>query len=206
MYAPKYFQNNDFGAIKEFIKHNGFGILVTLSGQKILATHIPMEFSADETKLLGHVSRANPQWKNFVGQNEVMTIFPGPHAYVSSSWYDHENVPTWNYIAVHVYGKIEIIEGEQLYESLKHLIDRYESASVNPVSMESMSAEYVRKSIHGLVGFEITITAIEGARKLSQNRDKKNYENIIHELEMRDDPGSKEIAVEMKNDVNAPEK
>lgn len=204
MYTPKYFKNNDYNTIKDFIKHNGFGILITQSGQKMLATHIPMELSPDETKLLGHISRANPQWKNFAAQEEVMAIFPGPHAYISSSWYDHENVPTWNYIAVHVYGKIQIMEGEQLYESLKHLVDKYESNSAEPVSIEKMSPEYVRKSIQGLVGFEITISAIEGARKLSQNRDKKNYENIIHELEIRDDHGSKEIAAEMKKDVNAP--
>lgn len=204
MYTPKLFQNNDYSSIKEFIRHNGFGILVTLSGQKMVATHIPMELSSDETKLVGHISRANPQWKNFADQDEVMVIFPGPHAYVSSSWYDHENVPTWNYIAVHVYGNIQIIEGEQLYDSLKQLVDNYESSSVNPISLESMSAEYLRKSIQGLVGFEITINTIEGARKLSQNRDKKNYENIIHELEKQDDSGSKKIAVEMKNDVKAP--
>ena len=198
MYVPKYSQNSDFAAIKEFIKHHSFGILVSQSNQKMLATHIPMEFSPDETKLLGHISRANPQWKNFSASAEVLAIFTGPHAYISSSWYDHENVPTWNYIAVHVYGKIEIIAGEQLYQSLKHLVDKYESDSAKPVSLEKMSSDYVRKSIQGIVGFEITITAIEAAYKLSQNRDQKNHQNIIHELEKREDHGSHQVAAEMK--------
>lgn len=204
MYTPKHFQNTDFNSIKDFIRHNSFGTLVTQADHKMVATHIPLELSPDETKLLGHVSRANPQWKNFSGSAEVMAIFMGPHAYISSSWYDHENVPTWNYIAVHVYGKISIIEGEQLYQSLKHLVDKYEANSENPVSVEKMSADYVSKSLKGLVGFEIAISSMEGARKLSQNRDKKNYENIIHNLERNGDHQAMEIAGEMKKDAKAP--
>jgi transcriptional regulator len=127
-----------------------------------------------------------------------MIIFPGPHAYVSSSWYDHENVPTWNYIAVHVYGKIKIIEGEELHAALKQLVDKYEKGSEHPVSIEKMSPEYVRQSIRGLIGFEIDITSIEASYKLSQNRDKKNYMNIINELEKRGDHDSKSVAAEMK--------
>jgi len=127
-----------------------------------------------------------------------MVIFPGPHAYVSSSWYDHENVPTWNYIAVHVYGKIQIIESDELYSALKQLVDKYEKTSEYPISVEKMSPEYVRQSIQGLVGFAIEITSIEAAYKLSQNRDRKNYVNIINELEKRGDHESKSIAAEMK--------
>jgi len=164
----------------------------------MVATHIPLELSEDETKLRGHIAKANPQWKNFQNNSEVMVIFPGPHAYVSSSWYDHENVPTWNYIAVHVYGKIQIIEGDELYSALKQLVDKYEKTSAYPVSIEKMSPEYVRQSIQGLVGFAIEITSIEAAYKLSQNRDRKNYVNVINELEKRGDHGSKSIAAEMK--------
>ena len=203
MYVPKQFQNKDGSTIKDFIRHHGFGILVSLSDQKLVATHIPLNFSEDESRLLGHVSRANPQWRKFSSDSEVMVVFPGPHAYVSSSWYDHENVPTWNYIAVHVYGRIGIIEGDRLYDSLKHLVDKYEAASVNPVSVDKMSPEYVRKSIQGLVGFEITITSMEAAYKLSQNRDKKNHINIVHELEKRGDEQSAQVAEAMKD--NAPD-
>jgi transcriptional regulator len=198
MFVPKYAQNNDVAEIREFIKQNGFGILVSQYSQKLLATHIPLEFSQDQSKLLGHISKANPQWKKFEPDSEVLAIFSGPHAYISSSWYDHENVPTWNYIAAHVYGRIRIIEGDELYHALKHLVNKYERSSSNPVSIETMSPEYVRKSMQGLVGFEITINAIEAAYKLSQNRDEKNHHHIIHELEKRKDPGSLQIAEEMK--------
>lgn len=198
MFVPKYAQNNDVAEIKEFIKQNAFGILVSQSSQKLIATHIPLEFSQDESKLLGHISKANPQWKKFEPDSEVLAIFSGPHAYISSSWYDHENVPTWNYIAAHVYGRIRIIEGDELYQALKHLVAKYEASSLHPVSIETMSAAYVRQSMQGLVGFEITISNIEAAYKLSQNRDQKNHQHIIHELEKRNDAGSLQIAAEMK--------
>jgi len=198
MYVPKQFRNNDASTISDFIRHHGFGILVSQSDSRMVATHIPLELSEDETKLRGHIAKANPQWKNFQNNSEVMVIFPGPHAYVSSSWYDHENVPTWNYIAVHAYGKIQIIEGDELYSALKQLVDKYEKTSAYPLSIEKMSPEYVRQSIQGLVGFAIEITSIEAAYKLSQNRDRKNYVNVINELEKRGDHGSKSIAAEMK--------
>jgi transcriptional regulator len=201
MYTPKYAQNNDAHSITEFIMQNGFGILVSLSSQKLVATHIPMQFTPDRSKLTGHVSKANPQWKNFADKAEVLAIFSGPHAYISSSWYDRENVPTWNYIAAHVYGRIQLIEGDELYESLKYLLDKYEASSENPVSMESMSSEYLHKSVRGLVGFEISITSIEATYKLSQNRDLKNQLRIIHELEKRMDDGSLKVALEMKKKI-----
>ena len=197
MYVPKQFRNTDPSTINDFIRHHGFGILVSQTDSRLVATHIPLELSADETKLTGHIARANPHWKSFQNNSDVMVIFPGPHAYVSSSWYDHENVPTWNYIAVHVYGKIQIIEGDELYSALKQLVDKYEKTSEYPVSIEKMSPEYVRQSIKGLVGFSIEITSTEAAYKLSQNRDKKNYNNIINELEKRGDHDSKSIAAEM---------
>jgi transcriptional regulator len=197
MFIPSHFKNANIDEVKDFIRQNGFGILVSHTGEKLWGTHIPFELSGDSTFLEGHLSKGNQQWKNFKTNDEVMVIFTGPHTYVSSSWYDHENVPTWNYIAVHVYGRIKLIEGDELYASLKNLIDRYEAHSSHPVSMETMSEEYVRKSISGLVGFKIEITSIEGAYKLSQNRNEKNFRNIISELEKRADPDSHAVAKEM---------
>jgi transcriptional regulator len=192
MYTPKHFVNNDTSAIKNFIRENSFGIMVTHAGGKSTATHIPLEFSGDEAKLMGHISRGN-----------VLVIFNGPHGYVSSSWYDHENVPTWNYIAVHVYGKIKIIEGEELYHSLKNMVDRYEKNSARPVALERMSPDYVKKAMNGVTGIEITIENIEATYKLSQNRDQKNYNQIIHELEKRKEENSSQIALFMKRNSDS---
>lgn len=200
MYAPKYARNIDPASISEFIKQHGFGIIVSQWSGKLLATHIPLELQ-NESKLVGHISRANPQWKNFETGREVLAIFSGPHAYISSSWYDHENVPTWNYMAVHAYGNIRLIEGDELLDSLKNLVDKYEAGSQNPVSIERMSPDYVSKSLKGIVGFEITITSMEASYKLSQNRDKKNQLSIITELERRNDPLSVSVAAEMKKNA-----
>jgi transcriptional regulator len=198
MYVPKHFQNDDSDEVKNFIEQNGFAILISQNDGRLWGTHIPLLLSEDRSKLHGHISKANLQWKNFKPDGEVMAIFTGPHAYVSSSWYDHENVPTWNYIAAHVYGKIKLVEGEVLIDSLKKLVDKYEKNSVNPVSLEKMTTEYVSKSVQGLVGFEIEITEIKAAYKLSQNRDQVNYQNVVRELEKRNDKNSFDVAQQMK--------
>jgi transcriptional regulator len=198
MFVPGLYKNANIDEVKSFVRQHGFGILVSHTGEKLWGTHIPLELTPDGKFLHGHISKGNQQWKNFRSDDEVMAIFTGPHTYVSSSWYDHENVPTWNYIAVHVYGKVRLIEGDELFQSIKNLLDRYEKDSAHPVSMESMTPEYLRRELLGLVGFEITITNIEAAYKLSQNRDQKNHQNIISELEKRKDHESHLVAEEMK--------
>ncbi|MBI1770536.1 MAG: FMN-binding negative transcriptional regulator [Bacteroidetes bacterium] len=198
MYAPKDFRNDDEVAVKEFIRQNSFGILVSQSEGKLWATHIPMLLADGDKKLSGHLAKGNKQWREFKNRAEVMAIFSGPHAYVSSSWYDHENVPTWNYISCHVYGNIRIIEGDELHQSLKTLVDKYEKNSECPISMEKFTPSFLTHELQGIVGFEIAITKIETAFKLSQNRDDKNYKEIISQLEKRKDENSKEVALAMK--------
>lgn len=199
MYTPNYFKNADITSVMEFIRMNGFGILINTVEGRPFATHIPLELSEDGSKLLGHISRANSQWKYFEGSGQVLSIFMGPHTYVSSSWYNHENAPTWNYITVHVYGNIRIIEGQELYDSIKQLLGKYEQHSARPVSMEKMSPEFLKGSLKGLVGFEITITEVQASYKLSQNRDAESYRNIITELDKRSDDNSHQISEAMKN-------
>lgn len=198
MYTPKLYQDNDPASIHKFIHENGFGILVSTVDGQFWATHIPMVLSKDGTKLVGHISRGNKQWKDVEGFKNVLAIFNGPHTYVSSSWYDHENVPTWNYLAVHVYGNIRIIEGDELLAALTELTDKYETDSVNPVSVKTMSKEYVNREIKGVTGFEIAIERFEATRKLSQNRDDKNHQAVIEQLEKKHDQGAREIAALMK--------
>lgn len=202
MYIPTLFKQDNSEEVKDFLRKNSFGILVSTVGNKPWATHIPMELdtnTAGKDVLLGHISRGNKQWRDFTNNEEVLAIFSGPHAYVSSSWYDHENVPTWNYIAVHVYGTLRVIDGEELLISLKKLVNKYEAMSEHPVSVEGMSEKMLESELKGIVGFEIQITAIEAAYKLSQNRDTRNKERIIEELTKRGDISSAEIAASMKS-------
>jgi transcriptional regulator len=199
MYVAKSNRNENTDELLGFIRQNGFSILISTVQGKPWATHIPLILSDDGKKLSGHLARGNKQWKEWREQTEVLAIFSGPHTYISSSWYDHENVPTWNYIAVHAYGTLRMQSQEELIESLKSLTNKYEKASKKPVTVEGMSKEFLSKEILGIVGFEITVTKLEAAYKLSQNRDDKNYKEIIHQLNERTDADSHKIAEEMAN-------
>jgi len=202
MYVPKIFKNENQEEIEEFIRQNSFGILVSLENGLPLATHIPIELKEKEDKkmLCGHLARANGQWRSFDENKEVLVIFSGPHAYISSSWYTGESVPTWNYIAVHVYGKIRIIEGQDLWQSLKKLVDKYEKASANPVSLETMSEKMVENQMKAIVGFEIEITDIQAKYKLSQNRNAEDYQRVVEHLQQSPDPIARQVSELMKKD------
>ena len=200
MYTPDIYKNEDQEEIKKFLQDNSFGILINQTNGKLWATHIPLELGTNtegKTILEGHISKENLQWNGFLESNEVLAIFSGPHSYISPSWYDHENVPTWNYIAVHVYGKIKIIEGQAVIDSLKRQVDKYEQKSKNPVRIEDLSKKTMMQA-RGIVAFEIEIDKIEATRKMSQNRDSKNYQNIISELEKNNSANSFATAKEMK--------
>ncbi|WP_209403298.1 FMN-binding negative transcriptional regulator [Pseudozobellia sp. WGM2] len=199
MYVPDYQRNVNFEEIKQFLKEHSFGILVTYSKGRSHATHIPLELEQNEqgqNVLTGHIAKANPQWKQFSSEEEVLCIFNGANAYISSSWYKEEEVPTWNYIAVHVYGKLSVLSEEEVMASLHRLVDTYEKSSKKPVSLKNMS-ERILKQVKGVVGFQIEITDIQARYKLSQNRE-QDHAKIISELEELDDEGSRAIAKEMK--------
>jgi transcriptional regulator len=199
MYIPELYKNENQQDIQNFIHQNGFGILVNQTDGKLWATHIPLLLEEKKGKqiLVGHVSKENPQAESFKTNDEILAIFSGAHTYISSSWYDHENVPTWNYIAVHVYGKVKIHSLDETIEALKRLVNKYESKSEKPVRVEDLSKKTMLQA-RGIVSFEIEISSIEAKKKLSQNRDDKNYKNIISKLENSDDSQSIEVASEMK--------
>jgi transcriptional regulator len=200
MYIPELYKNDDPEEIRDFIKRNGFAVVVNQTAGKLWATHIPLVLdvtSAGKEVLVGHVSKLNPQAESFNDHAEVLVIFSGANAYISSSWYDHENVPTWNYLAVHVYGKVRLYNSEEALLSLKKLVDQYESKSEKPIRIEDLSEKTMREA-RGIIAFEIEITAIEAMKKLSQNRDDKNHENIIKELHKTNDNQAVAVAEAMK--------
>jgi transcriptional regulator len=199
MHIPDLYKNEDKEAIRTFLKANAFGILINQTNGKLWATHIPLELEINkegEEVLMGHISKENPQWTAFESDDQVLTIFTGAHSYISSSWYDHENVPTWNYSAVHVYGKIKIIEGNAVIDSLTKLVDKYEQNSKCPVRVAELSKKTMMQT-RGIVAFEIKMEEIQAQNKMSQNRDDKNYSNIISELEKTENPQSIAVAKEM---------
>jgi len=187
MFIPNHYKNENIAEVKEFLKQNSFGILVSQVDGKPWATHIPLELDTDDEgndTLVSHIAKANPQWTEFSNNSEVLCIFNGPHSYVSSSWYQKEEVPTWNYIAVHVYGTLKILGEAAVLASMHKLVDKYEQNSECPVSIDNLSAKTMRQ-IKGVVGFQIHITDIQAAKKLSQGRE-HDHPRIIEELEKRD--------------------
>lgn len=200
MHIPEIYKNENQAEIQKFLHDNGFAILVNQTNGKLWATHIPLVLEIDENGmqfLVGHVSKLNPQGESFTTNDDVLAIFSGAHTYISSSWYDHENVPTWNYLAVHVYGKVTVLNHEETVNSLIKLVDKYEVISENPIHVEDFSTKTMREA-RGIIGFTIEITSIEAQKKLSQNRDAKNYQNIILELEKTKDNQAIAVAEEMK--------
>lgn len=188
-------------AILDFLKKNAFATLVSQHEGQPWATHIPLfldEKPDGSWSLTGHVARANPSWKSFGENEEVLAIFTGPHSYISSSWYEKMNVSTWNYLAVHVYGKLRTMEGEELLEALKKLTAKYETGRDGAILVENMPPDYVKKEMRGIVGFEILPTKIQGTWKLSQNRNDTDYQRIIAELEKIGEPDAEQIAAEMR--------
>lgn len=197
MYISKHYRNEDADQIKQFISQHGFAILVSEVEGRPWATHIPLLLEQNKEGmdiLTSHVSKANKHWKTFNDDKEVMAIFSGNHAYISSSWYDHENVPTWNYEAIHVYGKITLTEGDVMKSQLSKLVDKYEKGMQCPVSVATMTPEFYNREVKGIVGFEIEITAIQAISKLSQNRNAENIDRIVEGLKTQPDQDSLNMA------------
>ena len=199
MYISKLYREEDRGKILEFLRQNEFATLVTYDGEKLTASHLLMEVVEDGEKLFvnGHMSRVNPLWKTFEKSPEVLVIFQGPHTYISPTWYNHVNVPTWNYQAVHVYGTPRLVtDHDEAYRLLQRLVDRYESSS--HYKMETLPPEFVDKEIRGIMAFQIEVTQIEANYKLSQNRNDADYWNVVSHLEERTDELSHGVAEAMK--------
>ena len=199
MYTPKLYREEDRAKIIEFMRQNEFAVVVSYDGGKPTASHLLVEVFEEGERIFinGHMSRVNPLWKTFERDEEVLTIFHGPHTYISPTWYNHVNVPTWNYQAVHVYGKTRIVEDyDEAYQILKRLVDRHETAS--HYKMETLPQDFVAKEIKGIVAFQIEVTRIEANYKLSQNRNDEDYRNIVAQLDAREDEMSHGVADAMK--------
>ena len=198
MYTPEYFQITDSKVIRDFIDHHGFATLIAPVAGRLIASHIPLMADRDDQKLYGHIARCNALSEAMDGETQLLAIFMNTHAYISSSWYEHANVPTWNYTAVHIYGTAEIIEGRELSKRINQLVEKYEKNRPNRFYMKDMNEEMLSAHMKGLVGFSMKIERTEAAFKLSQNRSKHDYYQIIKKLEEQGDPFSAGIAEEMK--------
>ncbi len=201
MYIPKQFLETDTSEISRFITNNSFATLISFGDGVPIATHLPLELETSETGqkvISGHISRGNKQRKSLGDGSELLALFTGPHSYISSSWYNQVNVPTWNYVAIHIYGKASIVEGDALRTMLTRLMSKYESPSLRPAKFSDLPEDFLRTELKGIVGFEMSIDRTEAAYKLSQNRDDRDYQAIIAELKKIETTNALDIAQEME--------
>jgi transcriptional regulator len=184
MYIPEHFRVRHHADAVAFMRGNPFAILVSTTPDGPFATHVPLVIreNGDQLILRGHVARANPHWQYLQADPTCLTIFHGPHAYISVSNYPaRENVPTWNYAAVHAYGRARIFSTpEELLGVLDELIPTFEPAYAE--QWASLSPAYREPMLNHIVGFEISVTKLEAKFKLSQNRTREEQGNVIHSL------------------------
>ncbi|PWN69947.1 transcriptional regulator [Chryseobacterium phosphatilyticum] len=199
MFVPKLYKSEDVNVMREIISENSFALLIS-SVDKLRATHSMMMLNENDPEnvyIETHISRANPQAKTLKNGDEVLCDFLGAHTYISSSWYDHINVSTWNYEAVQINGKVELMNNEELYTHLDTLTSKYEKFQQCPMMMKEMGKEFVEKEMKGAFGIKVIPTEIFIKQKLSQNRKENDFQNIITQLEQSDE-NARKIAEKMK--------
>jgi len=204
MYLPKLNEEADPGTIDDLMRDHGFATLITTVAGVTEVTHLPIELvkADDGTRILeGHLSRANQQWKHLESGARALVIFSGPHTYISPTWYDHENVPTWNYMVVHAAGLPTLVDDDAgLRDILTRLSSRYEPEGSPPprFAVDTMTPAYYAKEARGIVGFRIIVDSIQAKFKLSQNRHDADYARIIEKLRERGDENSLGLAAAME--------
>lgn len=201
MYIPKHFQLDDEVMIYDFIEKYSFATLYSQHNGEPYATHLPLTLKRGENALYGHFARPNGQWKDIENQ-QVLVIFQGPHCYISPSWYETmKAVPTWNYVSIHLYGKIEIIENRKvIFDSLNDMVIKYESQD-SPYNLSDVDPSFLEGMSKGIVAFRIKITKIEAKAKLSQNHPVRRQELIIKQLENSSNQDNIQVASLMKKNL-----
>jgi len=200
MYIPKHFLATDREEIISFMKKYNFATLVTAENEVPLATHLPfvVESKDNEIFLSSHFSVANPQVQA-IAKSKALVIFSEPHAYISPKFYNKkQNVPTWNYIAVHAYGSAKIISGEEnSFALLENMIDSYDTAY--KYQWNELPMEYKLKMAKGIVAFEIHVTELQAKNKLSQNKEEDERKRIIEAFHKSENENERTISQYMKS-------
>ena len=191
MYIPQHFAEDRREALVEFVLANPFCTLVTNGPDGLIASHIPLLLDRGVGPigtLRGHLAKANPQWSNAAPDVDALAIFSGPHHYISPSWYPSKQehgkvVPTWNYVAVHAYGRMRIVDDrDRLLDHLRNLTDSQEAGNPDRWRVDDAPPDYVEGLTRGIVGVEIEIGKLEGKWKVSQNRPAADREAVAARL------------------------
>lgn len=186
MYIPAHFVQSEITQLQDFIDQHSFATVVSWLDDAPFASHLPLLLNRESGTygtLEGHFALANPQWKTDEEQ-QLLIIFHGPHAYISPTWYESLNVvPTWNYVAVHAYGRLKVVqEPERLLNIIKRTVDRFEKSMLKPWGVESQNPKFIEQLMGAIVGFEVVLNRLEGKWKVSQNQSVERRQRVIHGL------------------------
>ncbi len=191
MYVPAQFKEDRPEILAAAIRQAGLATLVTLGADGLVASHAPMLLDpepAPHGTLVGHIARANPQWRDPMPGVQALAIFAGPDAYVTPSWYPSKRqhgrvVPTWNYVTVHAYGEISFFDDrDRLHEIVRRLTERHEAEREAPWAVSDAPVPFVEGMLKAIIGFALPIARIEGKWKLSQNRDAADRAGVAEGL------------------------
>lgn len=191
MYLPAHFAESRTEVLHQLIHEHPLAAMVTFSANELNANHIPFELDpvpAPFGTLRGHVARANPVWQQFSKDVEALLVFQGEHHYISPSWYPAKKehgkvVPTFNYIVVHAYGPLRIIDDRAwLRKLVGRLTDRHEAGSAQPWKVTDAPDDYIEKMLGAIVGIEIPVTKLTGKWKVSQNQPAENRDGVVKGL------------------------
>ncbi|WP_108250977.1 FMN-binding negative transcriptional regulator [Planctomonas deserti] len=193
------FAMEDPDEVKRWIRENPWVVLVSHTADGLVASHYPVILDEEHEgiSVLSHVGRPD-EGLHELGRHEVLLIVQGPHGYVSPGWYgEGPAVPTWNFLAAHLYGVPEILTDEENYRVLGLLVDRFEDRMPNPRRLAD-SAEYAKRIVKGTVGFRLTATRFTAKAKLSQNKTAEVVHTVIDRLEHGEEYANPELAREMR--------
>lgn len=204
MYAPSLFAESRPEELYRIMREHPLGMLVTHRAQGLEADHLPFLLDVGRGpsgSLLAHVARANPVWQELQDGDAVLVVFRGVQGYVSPNWYPskpetHRHVPTWNYEAVHAHGRIRVRDDEKFLRAVVGRLTRMNEADQpRPWRMSDAPPDYLNAMLAQIVGIEVELTRIEGKRKLSQNREARDFEGVVQALE---EGGEQELAGAMR--------
>jgi transcriptional regulator len=203
MYDLPYYKDHDNDTVVNFIKQHPFAFIAgSTKDGKPVATQIPVFIDERDGKIFlsGHIMRKTDHHKAFEENSNVLCVFTGDHSYVSATWYSNpRQASTWNYMSVHARGVITFMDEDQLVEVLKRTTLHFENNNASSSTVfDNLDADYRERLMKAIVAFEVEVTSLDHVFKLSQDRDKESYHNIISKLEETDAAG-KSIAFEMKN-------
>ncbi len=199
MYNPPRYASHDPGEALRLMEQNPFATVITVSEQKPFISHLPVaaKMLDGRIELMGHLARTNPHWRLFAN-NPTTIVFHGPHAYITPKWYAQNDVPTWNYLAVHAEGEVDLIEGrEDLLDCLRglatHLEERWPSGWELFIP-EDLSGDQLQK---GIVGFKMKVESFNFKKKLHQGSREENRAGVLRGLGTRTDDQSRALLEEM---------